>query len=275
MIPKRIKKNHPTVEIGQNVHKGEACLLNALSLQDVTKRFGGLFALRGITLDVAQGERLALIGPNGAGKTTMFNVIAGDLRETKGKIILFGEDITKKPIRHRVAIGLRRTYQKSALFQTLTVAQNLYLSIIGLKGGCYNMVRSVNKDAEAYQRAVEIAESVGLSGKLNVRTGHLSHGEQRQLEFGMAIAYRPRLVMFDEPASGLSPEERKMVVNLLVSLPLEVTLLLIEHDMDVAFNVAERVVVLHEGQIISEGSPEKISGDPLVQEIYLGGRIDE
>jgi branched-chain amino acid transport system ATP-binding protein len=241
----------------------------------VTKRFGGLFALRDITINVAQGERLALIGPNGAGKTTMFNVIAGDLRETSGKIFLFEEDITKKPIRHRVSLGLRRTYQKSALFQNLTVAQNLYLSIIGLKGGCYNMVRSVTKDLEAYRRVEEVASSIGLTEKLNILAGHLSHGEQRQLEFGMAIAYKPRLVMFDEPASGLSPDERRMLVGLLKSLPVEITLLLIEHDMEVAFGVAERVVVLHEGRIISEGSPEKISGDPLVQEIYLGGRIDE
>jgi branched-chain amino acid transport system ATP-binding protein len=249
--------------------------LNALSLRDVTRRFGGLYALRDITLDVAQCERLSLIGPNGAGKTTLFNVIAGDLRESKGQILLFDIDITKKPVRKRVGIGLRRTYQKSALFHSLTVAQNLYLSVKGLKGGCYNMIRKVGKEADTFKRISKAAETIGLGEKLDIPTRNLSHGEQRQLEFGMAIAYEPRLVMFDEPASGLSPEERKMLVNLLKTLPAEVTLLLIEHDMEVAFSVAERVVVLHEGRIVSEGSPEKVSVDPLVQEIYLGGRVDE
>jgi branched-chain amino acid transport system ATP-binding protein len=155
------------------------------------------------------------------------------------------------------------------------VAQNLYLSVAGLKGGCYNMIRKVGKEPDNWKRISKVAETIGLGEKLEVPTRNLSHGEQRQLEFGMAIAYEPRLVMFDEPASGLSPEERKMLVNLLKTLPAEVTLLLIEHDMEVAFSVAERVVVLHEGCIVSEGSPEKVSVDPLVQEIYLGGRVDE
>lgn len=253
--------------------------MNTLSLERVSKRFGGLYAVRDIDMNVAHGERLALIGPNGAGKTTLFNVITGDLHESGGKIILFSQDVTRTSVRKRVAIGLRRTYQKSSLFNSLTVAQNLYLGVIGPHAGRkrkhYDMLRLAKKDSARFQRVVEIAESVGLAERLDTYCGYLSHGEQRQLEFGLAIALEPRLVMFDEPVSGLSPEERKMVVRMLKSLPKEVTLLLIEHDMTVALSVSERVIVLHEGRIIKEGSPDEISADPKVKQVYLGGKVNE
>lgn len=252
--------------------------MNTLSLQRVSKRFGGLYAVRDIDMNVAHGERLALIGPNGAGKTTLFNVITGDLRESGGKIILFGRDVTRTPVRRRVAFGLRRTYQKSSLFNSLTVAENLYLGLLGPERGSsrrhYDMVRLAKKDSEHFKRVVEIAKMVGLGERFDMCTGNLSHGEQRQLEFGLAIACEPRLVMFDEPVSGLSPEERKMVVGMLKSLSVKVTLLLIEHDMTVALSIAERVIVLHEGRIIKEGTPEEISADPVVQQVYLGGKIN-
>ncbi len=254
--------------------KGGASPVNALSLREVSKRFGGLYALRDIMMDVAQGERRALIGPNGAGKTTLFNVIAGDLSASAGEILLFAQNVTRMPVHRRVALGLRRTYQKSALFDTLTVAQNLYLGLLGPDKGHYDMLSVANADAVRSQRVAEVAESVLLADRLDTRASDLSHGERRQLEFGLATASEPRLIMLDEPMAGLSPEERKRIVELLNSLPLEVTLLLIEHDMDVALGVARQVTVLHEGRIIAEGSPNEISANPAVQQVYLGGRLD-
>lgn len=226
-------------------------------------------------MDVAHGERRALIGPNGAGKTTLFNVIAGDLAATSGQITLFGQSVTRMPVHRRVGLGLRRTYQKSALFDTLTVAQNLYLGLLGPNRGHFNMVSLAHKDAARSRRVAGVAESVALTDRLEASAGELSHGERRQLEFGLAIASEPRLVMLDEPMSGLSPEERATIVKLLNALPPDVTLLLIEHDMDVALNIAKRVTVLHEGRIIAEGSPEEISANPMVQQVYLGERADE
>jgi branched-chain amino acid transport system ATP-binding protein len=226
-------------------------------------------------MDVAHGERRALIGPNGAGKTTLFNVIAGDLAATSGQITLFGQNLTRMPVHRRVGLGLRRTYQKSALFDTLTVAQNLYLGLLGPNRGHFNMVSLAHKDATRSRRVAGVAESVALTDRLEASAGELSHGERRQLEFGLAIASEPRLVMLDEPMSGLSPEERVTIVKLLNALPSDVTLLLIEHDMDVALSIARRVTVLHEGRIIAEGSPEEISANPMVQQVYLGERADE
>lgn len=235
--------------------------------------------MRDVNLDVAHGERVGLIGPNGAGKTTLFNVITGDLRETKGKIFLFEQDVTRTAVRKRVAIGLRRTYQKSSLFNPLTVGENLYLGILGpqaeKKRRHFDMVRLVKKDKKRFNRAREMAKAVNLEDKFDTRVGLLSHGERRQLEFGLAIAFEPRLVMFDEPASGLSPDERKMIVNMLKSLSSDITMLLIEHDMSVALSVSERVVVLNEGRIIREGTPEEISNDPKVKQVYFGVSIHE
>jgi branched-chain amino acid transport system ATP-binding protein len=252
--------------------------VDTLSLKNVSKRFGGLYAVRNINLDVAHGERLGLIGPNGAGKTTLFNVITGDLRETEGKILLFEKDVTRTAVRKRVAIGLRRTYQKSSLFNSLTVGENLYLGILGPHVGRgrrhYDLARLAKEDRKRMDRAREIARVVNLEEVFDKRSGLLSHGERRQLEFGLAIAIEPRLVMFDEPVSGLSPEERKMVVNMLQSLPKDITLLLIEHDMHVALSISERVIVLYEGRIVREGTPKEISADPEVQRIYLGGARD-
>jgi branched-chain amino acid transport system ATP-binding protein len=226
-------------------------------------------------MDVAQSERRALIGPNGAGKTTLFNVIAGDLPATSGRITLFDKDITHMPVHERVMLGLRRTYQTSALFNALTVAENLYLGVAGPSRSHFNMVRLATRDRERMFRVHEIAEAVGLTDRLSTVAGHLSHGERRQLEFGLAVAWEPRMVMLDEPAAGLSQDERKVVVKLLNALPRQMTLLLIEHDMDIALSVAERVTVLHEGRIIAEGSPTEVTSNAQVQRVYLGGELHD
>jgi branched-chain amino acid transport system ATP-binding protein len=245
--------------------------MNDLSLKSVSKRFGGLDAVCNINLDIAHGERRALIGPNGAGKTTLFNLIAGDLPVTAGRIYLFGKDVTKMSIQGRVGMGLRRTYQTSAVFPSLTLAQNLYLGILGPKRrGHLNVIRVASKDHHINQRIAELAEMIGLHERLESRASDLSHGETRQLELGLSIAVNPRFVMLDEPAAGLSPAERLDIIRLLKSLESNVTLMIIEHDMDVALSVANQITVLHEGNIVAEGSPDGITGNPLVQEIYLG-----
>jgi branched-chain amino acid transport system ATP-binding protein len=250
--------------------------VNALSLNGVSKRFGGLEAVRDVHMDVPHGERRALIGPNGAGKTTLFNVIAGDLPVTSGNINVFGQDVTGMPPHRRVKLGLTRTYQTSALFDTLTVAQNMYLGVIGPAGSRhFDMLRLAEKDIAHQERALQVIEVVGLGDRVTTSTGDLSHGERRQLEVGLAIAYKPRLVMLDEPASGLSPEERQSLIDLLNSLEQDITLLLIEHDMEVAFNVSEHVTVLHDGRVIVEGTPEEISANDVVQKVYLGERLDD
>jgi branched-chain amino acid transport system ATP-binding protein len=245
--------------------------MNALSVKNVTKRFGGLFAVRDVHLDIPIGERRALIGPNGAGKTTLFNLIAGDLSPTSGEIHVFDNDVTRMPPHRRVKYGLRRTYQTSALFDQLTVKQNLYLGVIGPQNKRHlNLFSVAEKDSVNLDRVFEVCESIRLEERLETKASDLSHGERRQLEIGLALAFEPRLIMLDEPAAGLSIDERGVVKTLLQGLDREITLLLIEHDMEVALSVGEFVVVLHEGQIIAEGTPSEISNNTLVQDVYLG-----
>jgi branched-chain amino acid transport system ATP-binding protein len=254
----------------------EAKPVNALILNGVSKRFGGLEAVRDVHMDIPHGGRRALIGPNGAGKTTLFNLIAGDLPVTAGHIVVFGKDVTRIPPYRRVKLGLRRTYQTSALFDSLTVSQNLYLGVLGPSGqGHFNMTRLAARDQPCMERVQQVAGSVRLSDRLEAKAGDLSHGERRQLEIGLAIAYEPRLIMLDEPAAGLSADERRVIVGLMNGLSREITLLLIEHDMDVALNIGEQVTVLNEGAIIAEGTPAEISANALVQEVYLGGSIHD
>jgi branched-chain amino acid transport system ATP-binding protein len=240
-----------------------------LQVRSVAMRFGGLLALGGIDLDVARGERLAILGPNGAGKTTLFNVIAGDLRPTRGTVHIKGSDCTALPSRKRPALGVARTYQKARSFPGLTVWDNLYLAILGKEGRHRTLWRG-STDRQWRERAVEAAKVVWLDDRLDSLVGDLSHGQKRQLELGMAMATEPDVLMLDEPASGLSRGERERLVELLEALSSEVTVLLIEHDMDVAFRVAQRVVVMADGITVTAGSPAQIQRDPTVHEIYLG-----
>ena len=225
--------------------------------------------MRDVDLDVAHGERRAILGPNGAGKTTLFNVIAGDFRPTTGTIELMGHDVTSAPARRRMSLGLSRTYQKSRLFPGLSVEENLYLGIVGRNGGHLRPIRT-SKDAEYRVRARAAAKRVWLDHQLSTLVGSLSHGEQRQLEVGMAGVVEPRVMMLDEPASGLSRGEREKLTELLLGLRGDVTLILIEHDMDVALTVARSVTVMHDGEKVVEGTPTEIRASQLVHDIYLG-----
>jgi branched-chain amino acid transport system ATP-binding protein len=239
-------------------------------LRGVGRRFGGVHAVRDVDLDVYPGERRALLGPNGAGKTTIFNVISGEFPPTTGSIELFGRDVTAMPARTRAKLGLTRTFQTSRLFLGLTVEDNLYLAALGARGGHLRPVRLPGRDGPIRERARELAERVGLEDQLGTVVGSLSHGEQRQLEVGMALAGEPRIMMLDEPAAGLSRTERLALTEMLTGLDRDITLLLIEHDMDVALTVAEYVTMMHDGRVIVEGTPAEIRANELVHDLYLG-----
>jgi branched-chain amino acid transport system ATP-binding protein len=240
-----------------------------LRLRGVGRRFGGVHAVRDVDLEIRPGERRAILGPNGAGKTTLFNVISGEFGPTSGSIELFGRDVTSEPGRKRARLGLSRTFQTSKLFLGLTVEDNLYLAVLGARDGHLRIVRS-RKDAQMRERAREMAAVVGLEDVLDREVGELSHGEQRQLELGMARATGPKLMMLDEPAAGLSRAERVRLTELLLELDPEITLILIEHDMDVALGVAEWVTMMHNGTVLVEGTPEEIRANETVHELYLG-----
>ena len=240
-----------------------------LQLEAVKVAFGGLLALGGVDLDVAQSERLAVLGPNGAGKTTLFNAIAGDITPTEGRVTIKGIDCTAMPSRVRPRLGVARTYQKTRLFSGLTVEDNLYLAQTGKSGRHLSLRRSAT-DSKMRELARSAGEQVWLGEQLDAKVSDLSHGQQRQLEIGIALVTEPDLIMLDEPASGLSRGEREQLIELLSNLPAESTMLLIEHDMDVALTVSDRVVVMADGVAVAAGTPAEIRQNPLVHSIYLG-----
>ncbi|MBV9671687.1 MAG: ABC transporter ATP-binding protein [Verrucomicrobia bacterium] len=241
---------------------------DALVLTSITKSFGGVRAVSSATLTVPVGERHALIGPNGAGKTTLFNIVTGELAADSGKIEILGIDITRSSVRERAKLGLGRTYQISQVFTNLTVEESLFLAAAAEQ--TMQFLNPWRKSAKVVNLAHEAAEQVHLTSYLQRRVSELSHGAQRQLEVGMAIAMRPRLIMLDEPAAGLSPFERLSLTKLIKSLPRSVTLILIEHDMDMVLDTADRITVLQHGAVIAEGIPAEIRTNQKVQEIYLG-----
>jgi branched-chain amino acid transport system ATP-binding protein len=239
-------------------------------LRGVGRRFGGVHAVRDVDLDVYPGERRALLGPNGAGKTTLFNVISGEFPPTGGSVELFGRDVTTMPARTRAKLGLTRTFQTSRLFLGLTVEDNLYLAALGARGGHLRPVRLPGRDGPLRERARELAERVGLEQQLGTVVGSLSHGEQRQLEVGMARAGDPKIMMLDEPAAGLSRGERVLLTDLLLTLGRDITLIVIEHDMDVVFRYSDRIVMMHEGRFLADGTPDEIKLNKDVANILLG-----
>jgi branched-chain amino acid transport system ATP-binding protein len=236
----------------------------------VSKAFGGLRAVDGVELAVRPGERRALIGPNGAGKTTLFNLVAGALPVTAGRIELFGRDVTRMPAHRRAALGLTRTFQVSNLFPSLSVLDNCLLAVQALTAAKFAMHRPLGRDARLHAEATQTLGAVGLADRAGAVVRNLSHGEQRQLEIGLALAGRPRVLLLDEPTAGLSPAESAAMARLLARLDPVITVLIIEHDMDIALEVARYVTVLHYGRVIADGTREAVRADPTVREIYLG-----
>jgi branched-chain amino acid transport system ATP-binding protein len=242
----------------------------ALNLTGVSKAFGGLRALDGVSLQVKPGERRAIIGPNGAGKTTLFNLISGELPPSQGQITLFGRDITRLAPHRRAALGLARTYQVTNLFPRLTALENCLLAVQALTSTKLHLHRSLRRYPGLFQRAHAVLDAVGLGDKAGETVRDFSHGEQRQLEVGLALAGSPKLLLLDEPTAGLSPAESAMMTALLKQLDPAITILIIEHDMDVAFALTSRITVLHFGMVIADGLTDEVKADPLVQKIYLG-----
>ena len=243
---------------------------NALEMRGVSKYFGALAALQDINITVRPGERHAVLGSNGAGKTTLFNCATGDFLPTAGSIRFFGEDITSFPPYERIRRGLRRTYQISLLFSELSVIDNVYLACAGVSRQRFSFLRPRRDDA-LVASAENLVHLVHLDDVRDTKVAELAYGQQRQLEIAMALSGAPRFILFDEPAAGLSPTERRELIEILTGLPSHMGFIIIEHDMDVALRVAESVTMMHNGAIFKEGKPAEIEEDEEVQALYLGG----
>ena len=242
----------------------------ALELRGLSKSFGGLAAVRGVTLTVMPGQRKAIIGPNGAGKTTLFNLITGILPASSGQVVLFGQDVTKWPSHRRTALGMARTFQVTSLFPRLTVLDNVLLAIEGLRPTKFVMWRFLSSYHDVYEKAHGLLERAGFLDRKDTEVRYLSHGEQRQLEIVLGLASDPRILLLDEPAAGLSSGESSEMIRFLAQLDRSLAILLIEHDMDVVFDVAEHISVLHFVEVLEAGSAAQIRGSEKVQQIYLG-----
>jgi branched-chain amino acid transport system ATP-binding protein len=243
-----------------------------LRLEGVAVAFGALRAVDGVSLCVAAGERRAIIGPNGAGKTTLFNAIAGDLAVTQGRVRLDGRDVTRLRTHRRAALGVGRTFQITTLFMGLTVEENVRLAVRGLSPRKFSLFSSEELNPDEKNQVEAVLESSRLAAARARPTRTLSYGEQRELELALALAGKPRLLLLDEPAAGLSPAERVTIAALIRALPRELTVVLIEHDMELALGLADYVTCLHYGQVLAEGPPEAIRANRTVQEVYLGRR---
>jgi branched-chain amino acid transport system ATP-binding protein len=242
----------------------------ALETRGLTKFFGGLPATQNISIRINAGERRLIIGPNGAGKTTLFNQITGDLRPTSGTIHLFGRDVTRLPAQRRAHLGMSRTYQIITLFSADTLEHNVMLGLLGLSSARWNMVRPASFYPQVREEARAALDRVGLLHLAQRKVAELAYGEKRRVEIAMALAQQPRLLLLDEPLAGLSAEERASVTKLIAAIPREMTLIMIEHDMDTALELAETMTLLHYGKVLADGSRDAVIADPQTREVYLG-----
>jgi branched-chain amino acid transport system ATP-binding protein len=245
--------------------------MTALEVHDLHKSFGGLRVASAVNLAVAPGERRLIIGQNGAGKTTLFNLITGEMRADSGSVKLFGDDITSTAARHRAHLGLARTYQIITLFPGETLLRNVALSLLGLSRLRWNPIAQLDRQHALLEQARSALARVGLEHLAHRPVAQTSYGERRRVEIAMALAQDPKVLLLDEPFAGLSIEERRDVLNLIACVPRDVTIVMIEHDMDVALEFAERITVLHFGQVVVEGTRAEVVEHPRTKEIYLGG----
>ncbi len=245
----------------------------AIRVDKLRRDFGALAAVNSVDLSVAQGERRAIIGPNGAGKTTLFNLISGEIPVSSGHVFLNGKDVTAWPVHERVRHGMARTFQRNNLFLSLTVFENVRLAVQRHYGISSSLVTSAHRFQEVNERTRDLLSRIGLVERAEALAKNLSYGEQRQLEIAIALATEPTVLLLDEPTAGMSPAETVSIARLLQELPRSLTLLVIEHDMDVVFQLAERVTVLHYGEVLVDGSAEQVRADPRVLEVYLGAKV--
>ena len=244
--------------------------MEAIKTEALSRYFGGLTATNGVSLEIAEGDRRAIIGPNGAGKTTLFNLMSGFLFPSSGRIHLFGIDVTTTPIHKRIGLGLSRTFQVTNLFPNLTLFDAILLGVQALNHAWLCFYRPIKSFQGMMRQTEGFLKEWDLWEKKEILIKNLSYGEQRMVEVIVALATRPRLLLLDEPTAGLSSAETALMVSIIKRLPRDITIVLIEHDMDVAFEIAEQITVLHFGAVIAEGTPEQIRGNPRVTEIYLG-----
>lgn len=242
----------------------------ALAIHNLKKSFGGVHAVQDVSLTVQQGERRVFLGPNGAGKTTLFHAISGNVLPSSGKVTLFNADITHLPPDRRAQLGLHRTFQITNLFPRLTVLDNVLLAICGTSNVRFSIIRPMTKFRYLYKQAEHLLDQWGLANSGRRIVQQLSYGEQRQLEIIMSVAGSPKLLLLDEPTAGLSPAETTRVAAMVHRLPRDLTILMIEHDMDVAFQFADRIAVMHQGRLIADGDEKDIKNNQQVNEIYLG-----
>ncbi|MFJ8017018.1 ABC transporter ATP-binding protein [Streptomyces sp. NPDC096339] len=241
-----------------------------LELRRVSRHFGSFRALDEVDLTVRRSARHAIIGPNGAGKSTLFGLISGTLTTTGGTVLVDGQDVTRLPVDRRVGLGVAATFQHSSLFMRETVLENVLLAVLRRAGAGFGGARRVAARTEAIERARTLLERVGLPTRHDLPAAALSHGERRQLEVAVALATEPRLLLLDEPAAGMSPAETARLTELVAALPPEVTVLLIEHDLDMVFGLADTVTVMHLGRHLTTGSPDEVRSSAEVQSAYLG-----
>ena len=244
--------------------------MTALEIHGLAKIFGGLRAVDGVSLSVPQGERRVLIGPNGAGKTTLFHCVTGTLEPSAGRVALYGRDVTRLAEHRRTALGMGRTFQITNLFGELSLLENLSLALLGTDARKWVMHRKLAAFGDVRAQALAGLKAVGLVDRAAEQVRNVSYGERRQLELALALLTRPKVLFLDEPCAGLSPSERQRISRMIAELPREITLVMIEHDMDVALALADRVTVLHRGRVILEGSPSEVQANPEVREVYFG-----
>ncbi len=244
--------------------------MSALMVSEVSRNFGGVQALSNVSFTVEPGERRLIIGPNGAGKTTLFNMLSGAFAVSGGRVTLFGRDITDLPAYERARMGLARTFQITNLFPRLTVLENVLLALQAAHKSAFSLHRRMRANRELFHTADALLEQWGLTAIAGRAAKEISYGEQRQVDLILAMAVQPKVLLLDEPTAGLSAAEVHRVVGMIRSLPRDITILMIEHDMDVAFELADRITVLHQGRLIAEGDAEAIRSNPQVTEIYLG-----
>ena len=245
-----------------------------LKVQGLVKRFGGLVATDKVSLDIRHGEIHALIGPNGAGKTTLIAQLSGSLASDAGRLGFDGSDISTLPQHERVRRGLARSYQITSIFKKFSVLDNVALAVQARSGTSMSFWRPLAAETALFEEAAELVRRVGLGGREHAMAGNLAHGEQRQLEVGLALATQPKLILLDEPMAGMGPEESVRIIELIEKVREEVTVLLVEHDMDAVFRLADRISVLVNGRLIATGEPEAIRVNPEVKKAYLGDELD-
>jgi branched-chain amino acid transport system ATP-binding protein len=244
--------------------------MEAIRVEGLCKSFGGVVATNNVSFRVDRGGRLVIIGPNGAGKSTLFNLLNGQLPLDSGKVFLFGEDVTHLPLHKRAHRGIARSFQLTSLFPELTVMHNMMLALHGLRPSRFNPFRRTGSYSVLRDKGKELLSLFDLWSKRDEQINKISYGEQRKLEIALCLASDPRLLLLDEPSAGLTTSERQAVMEMIRNLPPDIAVIIVDHDMDLVFGLANRIIVLHFGQIIAEGTPEEIQAHPKVKEVYMG-----